>query len=156
MKLFLRKTLWEDLQLRWKLHHKRFFWYPVSFRIQSEFGEMQSRRTPNTDTLYAVNIISLSTNCYGREEWNHEGFSPLFYKILHLNVFYNALIFDDKLLSTKFRLSQPCLLSLYKMQWIRSFLLLEIDEFLSLNIGVTVQIRDIEEPNKIRIWIHFI
>ena len=32
--------------------------YGVSFRIWSECGKMQTRITPNTDTLYAVKILS--------------------------------------------------------------------------------------------------
>ena len=31
--------------------------YSVSFRIQSERGNMQTRITPNMDTFYAVHII---------------------------------------------------------------------------------------------------
>ena len=34
--------------------------YGVSLRIQSEWGKMRTRKTPNTDTFHAVNVISVT------------------------------------------------------------------------------------------------
>lgn len=34
--------------------------YSVSLRIQSEFGKIQTSKTPNTDTLHAVKAANIS------------------------------------------------------------------------------------------------
>ena len=36
--------------------------YGVSLRIQSECGKMRTRITPNTDTFYAVNSITMRSS----------------------------------------------------------------------------------------------
>ena len=41
--------------LRKKCPYSKFFW-SVFFRIQSECGKIQTRKTPNTDTFRAVRI----------------------------------------------------------------------------------------------------
>ena len=43
--------------------------FGVSLRIRSECGKIRTRRTPNTDNFYAVNICSLIINISGRYEW---------------------------------------------------------------------------------------
>ena len=34
--------------------------YRVFFRIQSKYGKMRARITPNTDTFYAVQVVQLN------------------------------------------------------------------------------------------------
>ena len=42
----------------------------VSFRIQSEFGEIRTRISPNTDTFYAVTMLKQKTGLEANKTWN--------------------------------------------------------------------------------------
>ena len=62
----------ELLQCLETSHHKFFQENQVSFRIQSKFGKIWSRKTPNTDTFQAVqwnrNLVTLPKKIF--HQWN--------------------------------------------------------------------------------------
>ena len=46
-----------------KCPYSEFFWFVFS-RIQSEYGKIQTRKTPNMDTFYAVSCITILTSLH--------------------------------------------------------------------------------------------
>ena len=106
--LHFQKLLYYRCSLRQNCPYLEFFWsdflsfglntkrYEVYLRIQSEYGKIRTRKTPNTDTLYAVAYIENYEQFNGKkllnqtvETTNGKGFKIFIFHQLEFRLFGN-------------------------------------------------------------------